>query len=148
MPYSRQTSLTKRPPSTSLTILTVYDSLYLDFFMPSSVCLIIGRRTLMTHATILAEIYNTSAYLPSTPWSSCSTALAIRSRALCRISSHKGLLVATSGCGSACRLDLNSAYHSSVGCDLGGDQPTEYATSYICLDTPEITITQCQERLV
>src|SRR5690554_3190679 len=33
------------------------------------------------------------------------------------------------------------AYHSSVGCDLGGDQPTGYATSSACFHTPEITIT-------
>jgi len=34
------------------------------------------------------------------------------------------------------------AYHSSVGCDLGGDQPTGYATPSACFHTPEITITQ------
>jgi hypothetical protein len=33
------------------------------------------------------------------------------------------------------------AYHSSVGCDLGGDQPTGYATPSACFHTPEITIT-------
>tara|TARA_R100001591_G_C4283746_1_gene165841 strand:- start:506 stop:649 length:144 start_codon:yes stop_codon:yes gene_type:complete len=33
------------------------------------------------------------------------------------------------------------AYHSSVGCDLGGDQPTGYATPSTCFHTPEITIT-------
>jgi hypothetical protein len=34
------------------------------------------------------------------------------------------------------------AYHSSVGCDLGGDQPTGYATPSTCFHTPEITITR------
>jgi transposase len=34
------------------------------------------------------------------------------------------------------------AYQSSVGCDLGGDQPTGYATSSTRFHTPEITITQ------
>ncbi|WP_416226111.1 MFS transporter [Marinobacter sp. bablab_jr015] len=34
------------------------------------------------------------------------------------------------------------AYHSSVGCDLGGDQPTGYATPSACFHTPEITITR------
>jgi len=33
------------------------------------------------------------------------------------------------------------AYHSSVGCDLGGDPPTGYATHSACFHTPEITIT-------
>jgi hypothetical protein len=33
------------------------------------------------------------------------------------------------------------AYQSSVGCDLGGDQPTGYATSSTRFHTPEITIT-------
>jgi len=33
------------------------------------------------------------------------------------------------------------AYPPSVGCDLGGDQPTGYATSSTCFHTPEITIT-------
>jgi len=32
------------------------------------------------------------------------------------------------------------AYHSSVGCDLGGDQPTGYATPSACFHTPEITL--------
>ncbi|EAY8940082.1 hypothetical protein A0P09_20130 [Salmonella enterica] len=34
------------------------------------------------------------------------------------------------------------AYHSSVGCDRRGDQPTGYATPSACFHTPEITITQ------
>jgi hypothetical protein len=34
------------------------------------------------------------------------------------------------------------AYRSSVGCDLGGDQPTGYAIPSACFHTPEITITQ------
>jgi hypothetical protein len=34
------------------------------------------------------------------------------------------------------------AYHSSVGCDRRGDQPTGYATSSACFHTPEITITR------
>jgi hypothetical protein len=33
------------------------------------------------------------------------------------------------------------AYPSSVGCDLGGDQPTGYAILSACFHTPEITIT-------
>ncbi|EDW9513576.1 hypothetical protein CKV38_004022 [Salmonella enterica subsp. enterica serovar Albany] len=33
------------------------------------------------------------------------------------------------------------AYHSSVGCDRRGDQPTGYATPSACFHTPEITIT-------
>jgi hypothetical protein len=33
------------------------------------------------------------------------------------------------------------AYHSSVGCDRRGDQPTGYATPSTCFHTPEITIT-------
>ncbi|WP_206768867.1 MULTISPECIES: hypothetical protein, partial [unclassified Marinobacter] len=45
------------------------------------------------------------------------------------------------GCERACRLDSDMAYHSSVGCDLGGDQPTGYATPSACFHTPEITIT-------
>ncbi|MFA5678077.1 MAG: hypothetical protein WC953_06660, partial [Pseudomonas sp.] len=32
-------------------------------------------------------------------------------------------------------------YHSSVGCDRRGDQPTGYATPSACFHTPEITIT-------
>ncbi|WP_206769058.1 hypothetical protein, partial [Marinobacter sp. bablab_jr003] len=44
-------------------------------------------------------------------------------------------------CERACRLDSDMAYHSSVGCDLGGDQPTGYATPSACFHTPEITIT-------
>jgi len=39
------------------------------------------------------------------------------------------------------------AYHSSVGCDLGGDQPTGYATPSACFHTPEITITLIFEAL-
>ncbi|MEC7376908.1 MAG: hypothetical protein VX421_04800, partial [Pseudomonadota bacterium] len=39
------------------------------------------------------------------------------------------------------RLDLDMAYHSSVGCDRRGDQPTGYATPSACFHTPEITIT-------
>jgi len=39
------------------------------------------------------------------------------------------------------------AYHSSVGCDLGGDQPTGYATSSTCFHTPEITITRQKENI-
>ncbi|MEX5451430.1 HNH endonuclease, partial [Stutzerimonas stutzeri] len=42
----------------------------------------------------------------------------------------------------ACRLDLDMAYHSSVGCDRRGDQPTGYATPSACFHTPEITITR------
>jgi hypothetical protein len=34
------------------------------------------------------------------------------------------------------------AYPSSVGCDLGGDQPTGYAILSACFHTPEITITR------
>jgi len=37
---------------------------------------------------------------------------------------------------------LDMAYPSSVGCDLGGDQPTGYAILSACFHTPEITITQ------
>ena len=33
------------------------DSLYRDFFMSLSVCLIVGRRTLITHAPILGDGY-------------------------------------------------------------------------------------------
>ncbi|MGI0793243.1 heme receptor HxuC, partial [Pseudomonas aeruginosa] len=36
---------------------------------------------------------------------------------------------------------LDMAYHSSVGCDRRGDQPTGYATPSACFHTPEITIT-------
>jgi hypothetical protein len=36
------------------------------------------------------------------------------------------------------------AYPSSVGCDLGGDQPTGYAILSACFHTPEITITPRQ----
>ncbi|WP_210426291.1 hypothetical protein, partial [Marinobacter confluentis] len=39
-------------------ILTIWDSLYRDFFMSLSVCLIVGRRTLITHAPILGDGYN------------------------------------------------------------------------------------------
>ncbi|MCH8499889.1 MAG: transposase, partial [Marinobacter sp.] len=46
---------------TSFRILTICDSLYRDFFMSFSVCLIVGRRTLVTHAPILGDGY-TSAY--------------------------------------------------------------------------------------
>src|SRR5690606_26113138 len=58
MPYSRQTSLTRRPPSTSFRILTICDSLYRDFFMSFSVSVIVGRRTLITHAPILGDGYS------------------------------------------------------------------------------------------
>ncbi|MGI0792688.1 hypothetical protein ACRCO4_21050, partial [Pseudomonas aeruginosa] len=37
---------------------------------------------------------------------------------------------------------LDMAYHSSVGCDRRGDQPTGYATPSACFHTPEITITR------
>jgi hypothetical protein len=40
------------------------------------------------------------------------------------------------------------AYHPSVGCDLGRDQPTGYATLSTCLHTPEITITHLMEMAV
>ncbi|MGI0794292.1 methylated-DNA--[protein]-cysteine S-methyltransferase [Pseudomonas aeruginosa] len=39
------------------------------------------------------------------------------------------------------------AYHSSVGCDRRGDQPTGYATPSACFHTPEITITLDEMRL-
>ncbi|MCE7524560.1 DUF1156 domain-containing protein, partial [Alloalcanivorax xenomutans] len=42
---------------TSFRILTICDSLYRDFFMSFSVCLIVGRRTLITHAPILGDGY-------------------------------------------------------------------------------------------
>ncbi|MDG5499761.1 hypothetical protein, partial [Marinobacter sp. BGYM27] len=38
-------------------ILTICDSLYRDFFMPFSICLIVGWRTLITHAPILGDGY-------------------------------------------------------------------------------------------
>ncbi len=57
MPQRRNT-LTSRPLSTSFRILTICDSLYRNFFMLLSVCLIVGRRTLMTHASILGDGYN------------------------------------------------------------------------------------------
>ncbi|MGI0794309.1 hypothetical protein ACRCO4_29580, partial [Pseudomonas aeruginosa] len=40
---------------------------------------------------------------------------------------------------------LDMAYHSSVGCDRRGDQPTGYATPSACFHTPEITITHTFE---
>ncbi|ENY7861586.1 DMT family transporter [Salmonella enterica subsp. enterica serovar Muenchen] len=40
------------------------------------------------------------------------------------------------------------AYHSSVGCDRRGDQPTGYATPSACFHTPEITITRLLAGLI
>ena len=40
------------------------------------------------------------------------------------------------------------AYPSSVGCDLGGDQPTGYAILSACFHTPEITITPAHRALL
>src|SRR5690606_12278652 len=101
----------------------------------------LGRYPLRTTACRPSAVLM-SAYWLKRPSSSVSTARAIRSRAPCRISSCSGSLLVISGCERACRLDLDMAYHSSVGCDRRGDQPTGYATPSACFHTPEITITQ------
>src|SRR5690554_3893534 len=101
----------------------------------------LGRYPLRTTACRPSAVLM-SAYWLKRPSSSVSTARAIRSRAPCRISSCSGSLLVISGCERACRLDLDMAYHSSVGCDRHGDQPTGYATPSACFHTPEITITQ------
>src|SRR5690606_4295411 len=100
----------------------------------------LGRYPLRTTACRPSAVLM-SAYWLKRPSSSVSTARAIRSRAPCRISSCSGSLLVISGCERACRLDLDMAYHSSVGCDRRGDQPTGYATPSACFHTPEITIT-------
>src|SRR5690554_6385559 len=100
----------------------------------------LGRYPLRTTACRPSAVLM-SAYWLKRPSSSVSTARAIRSRAPCRISSCSGSLLLISGCERACRLDLDMAYHSSVGCNRRGDQPTGYATPSACFHTPEITIT-------
>ncbi|MCE7525008.1 hypothetical protein, partial [Alloalcanivorax xenomutans] len=50
----------------SFRILTICDSLYRDFFMSFSVCLIVGRRTLITHAPILGDGYKSARQVTCT----------------------------------------------------------------------------------